>query len=275
MFALRKSVVSWTICMLLALILGMLYGTPAAPQVRVVVGDSALQRVRCSPIWCSTARLLLHGRVTEGSLALLLVHDAAVNVQVERLDLALLGARSGEVLAVSPLLTRVSVPPAGLSINYPIVLKSASPDRYRGDVVVTIAGAAPPARSPLRLDVRQGPGWPVVLLILGIGFSRLLLPINKPDKFLDQLMHFFTAVPEPVHVAGETTHDKKKKCREMLVRRAGVFVFVLAAVIEGLEQVYVNDPSFGDSVLDYTTAFFWPFAADVMGRGVGNIKWPK
>jgi hypothetical protein len=59
------------------------------------------------------------------------------------------------------------------------------------------------------------------------------------------------------------------------LRGITVFVLLAAALVQGT-GLYANDPTFGDTLLlDYAGIFLWPFASDVVGRGLGNLKWPR
>ena len=61
---------------------------------------------------------------------------------------------------------------------------------------------------------------------------------------------------------------------EGYLRGLATLVLLFAALMGGLGQLYVNNSTFGDTFLvDYAAVFLWPFGADILARGLGNLKW--
>ena len=66
------------------------------------------------------------------------------------------------------------------------------PDHYIGDVQLRMAIDAPPMKIPLEVNVRTGPIWPVIILLLGILFGRLLKYMkDKGNSQADLLLGFY------------------------------------------------------------------------------------
>jgi hypothetical protein len=93
-----------------------------------------------------TATVNATGDVTHGSLENVLTVRSPVQVPVQ------------------PVFTL----PIGIQDSKPL------PDHYVGDVQLKMAVDAPPLKIPLEVNVRTGPMWPIIILILGILLGRLL-----------------------------------------------------------------------------------------------------
>jgi hypothetical protein len=279
---------------------------PAA-EIQLVAADSAMQRVNCT--WaCLWAERLVHQGVTSDELTLRLQHTAPVTLDVTSLELVLFGSHSRELVSIPPQLlpdTLGAVPPKGATATYSLPRGTLAPDAYRGELLIELAGVEQPVHANFRLDVRDGPLLPMVLLASGIMLSRLLVKLGfsvppKADGSSRTAAGPGTTeaykAPWPTALAGfRWQHPAPDRptatfawlsgvpwSSEMgvtafprVARAVAVLVLLATAAAQGIETLYVNDPTFGDSfVLDYLKVFLWPFTADVVVRGLANIKWP-
>jgi hypothetical protein len=144
-------------------------------------------------------------------------------------------------------------------------------DHYRGELLVFVNGSQP-VHAPFGLDVRLGPLWALVLLLIGVVTSRFVVPISKAP-----VADANTKEPRGTGLAFMLTGVHWRagdKPFRWLIRPVGTLVLLLAAVTQGFELLYVNDGAFGDTgFLDYAKVFLWPFTADVVTRGLGNLPW--
>lgn len=274
--------------------------TAAVAQVRVVSADSAFQRVRCSSgFTCSLARGLLHDRVTKDSLEFRLesadastspgASATAPGPTVNSLQLVLFGARSREIAPVDP-----HTPAAPLAVSAEGVLESyiihrldLPADHYRGEVLVLIDGKPATVRAAAGLDVRHGPGLPLLLLLLGLLGSRTIVRFgsvngttparSKWTKPLRLLAGFDWEHKAPhwgvAALAWASGVPWKEGSPWMSAVRAGsALTLLVAVVVQGIELLYVADGAFGDAYLfDHAKIFLWPFTADIATRALGHL----
>jgi hypothetical protein len=263
-------------------------------DVTAIVPEEGFQRAKCT-IACRLARWLVHGDVHLDSIDVHLSHTALDTLQVGNAVLVLVGARSGSAVRVGPQQLSGFVPPEGATVALPSGRTTLEPDSYSGKLAITVPDLPRPVETPFRVDVRSGPGLALIVLLLGIACSRWFVEINQapnrsglghqamerkeglwfklagfawyptaPD-WGTRTFAFLTGVP--------WTADNRF---EGHLRRLAVFLLYAAAAVEGMNRLYTSNSTFGAAPLaDYAAMFFWPFTAEVVTRGLGNLKWPR
>lgn len=239
-------------------------------ELELRMPDEGFQRINCRSLGCLPARWLIHEAATRDSVRLWVEHVSPVDVKVTGVEAVLFGSQSRTLRPLPTLDVDIDVPPSGAALDYPWAPGSTPPDSYRGDLLITIEGVAQPVRRAFRMDVRAGPSIMLALLVLGVLLARSLAPVGSESTSNKHRWLVWTAgVAWP---EGGSTRER----REWGGRALAIAVLLLALLTAGVDQVYVNDTTFGDQiVLDHLKVFLWPFTADVMVRGLGNIKWPK
>lgn len=253
-------------------------------ELSAAVPEGGYLRANCSGVGCPVARGLIHGLVDTNSLTVRVSPAGDFAVTVEEVQLVLVGALSGEVAPLDPQLMPTSVPPGGSTLTVDLPPDGLRPDAYSGHLAITVADVPRPIEAELSVAVRHGPIIALVVLLIGIGLSRCFVKIGKTEGAEPKLVPFsgfvwrgpapnpgirffawFTGIPWPV---GNATAAHWSRWL--------VFgVLIVAAGIEGTQLLYVNDATFGDTwITDYAGVFLWPFTADVILRGLGNLKWP-
>ncbi len=133
-----------------------------------------IQLFDCSSLDCWMAQLIQPGAF---SRRYPLMFD---NASLAEFEMTATVNASGEVTHGSletVLSVRSPVPvPTQPVFTLPIDIRSSNPlpDHYIGDVQLRTAMDAPPLKIPLEVNVRTGPIWPVIILVLGILLGRLL-----------------------------------------------------------------------------------------------------
>jgi hypothetical protein len=79
-----------------------------------------------------------------------------------------------------------------VTINLKVSRQELTPDHYVGDVEVRIPGKDEPLKIPLEVNVRTGPELPILILLLGIAFGRLVKYMqDKGTPQSDLLLQLF------------------------------------------------------------------------------------
>lgn len=156
----------------------------ARPDVVPVTPQLAIQVVGCH-YWldCRLATWFLPRSVTQDEWQVWLdnrtVQPVAVTTGVAVLTGRQTGstAHAGDVTMSLPhTLSAGQVEPLLLRLNR----QQLAPDSYEGTLRLTVADLAEPLSIPLRLDVRQGPLWALLVLVLGIFLGRLARDMETP-----------------------------------------------------------------------------------------------
>jgi hypothetical protein len=133
-----------------------------------------IQLFDCAWLGCLFARLIQPGAF---SSTYPLTFD---NASLEAFDMTATVNVTGDVThgSLENVLTVSSPVPVPVQpvFTLPIKIKDSNPlpDHYVGDAQLKMAVDAPPLKIPLEVNVRTGPIWPIVMLILGILLGRFV-----------------------------------------------------------------------------------------------------
>jgi len=153
------------------------------PAIQTVSDNLAIQAVRCTVLDCWLAGLLLPTRLRANDAVVQLSNKTATNVPVARAQAVLIGENSG--LNVPTTLASMTSPrtvgafdvtDVGLTLR----LDSLASDRYNGAVRVWLTGQDDPLTLKTTVDVRDGPLWAVVAVLMGLVLGRLARDMDSP-----------------------------------------------------------------------------------------------
>jgi len=161
-----------------ALVIPLELHIDARPDVKPVATSLGLQVVRCqNSIDCTVATWLLPDNTVRDDWAVQLDNQTLVPVDVIGAAVVMRGQRTGDAVSASDV--TVAVPhtlPAGQieTINLTIHRNRLSADHYRGILRFKLEGSDDPLTINVDLDVRDGPLWPLLVILFGIIVGRLL-----------------------------------------------------------------------------------------------------
>ncbi len=163
-----------------ALVIPLTVVVKARPALDPLPGTAQLQLrlVRCSgPLDCGLARILLPDSALIDEWQLQFDNASASAVDLQDAEVALLGEQTGYQLTNEQVEFPVAAQtlPADQVIALPLSLlrQNIPPDHYTGNIYLTLDGAAQRQTIPVDLNVRVGPCWPLLVLLLGILLGRL------------------------------------------------------------------------------------------------------
>lgn len=156
----------------------------ATPQVVPVTPTLSWQVVRCSH-WldCQMATWFLPASVLQDDWEVWLDNQTAEAVEVIDGVTVLRGLRGGHtaraddvILAVPQTLPANEVEPIAVTINR----QRLAPDNYQGTLRFKLATQDEPVLVTTNIDVRQGPFWALIVVLLGILLGRLVRDMERP-----------------------------------------------------------------------------------------------
>lgn len=263
------------------------------------VPSAGYQRVSCrSRLSCAVGSRLVHDAAVDSLFRILITNSAQDSIPLRRLRITQVGQSSGQPYTpVDSIINRaLPVGPEVLTVLLPRTQLPAG--HYDGEIRADIQDAGAVLAS-IAFDVRLGPIWMLTVLFTGILVSRLLTKINKTRdntaapsasngivaRVLRALSGFSWEHRRPDFAVGLlavlsglpwATDQKGRKYLEFVARAVTIIVLLIAAVSKGVETLYVGNATFGEKpILAYTSVFLWPFVAEVVTRGLGNLKWPN
>jgi len=128
------------------------------------------------------ASLILPGEVAQHA-TVLLSNQGSTLITLVNPTLSLVGQQTGVV----PVSSQISLPssivlPPGKVFHLTLTIQANTlvPDHYVGSVQFSEAKSTTVVTIPLDISVRNGPFWPIIMLILGILFGRLSLDMATP-----------------------------------------------------------------------------------------------
>jgi hypothetical protein len=154
---------------------------------------ASFQLVRCVFLPCGAADALLPRVMNGGERTLPLENETRAPVEVRGHDLTLRGEKTGRLFTAADVEVKASTvmepgdAPVTLKFNRAVL----PPDRYAGILRLRLKGADAPLPVAFTLDVRDGPWWPLAVIVFGIVVGRLASRMTSPDaqredKFLDR-----------------------------------------------------------------------------------------
>jgi hypothetical protein len=159
----------------------------ARPALTPLAGTDQirLKLVNCS-LDCWLAQMLLPASTLLNQWQLQFDNAVQANVNVLDNQVILRGERTGYQLTQSALALPQSQQsiPAGKGGALPLTLNRSNmpPDHYTGSIYLTLEGRPERLILPVDLNVRGGPFWPLVLLLMGIVLGRLVKYMQERGK---------------------------------------------------------------------------------------------
>ena len=262
----------------------------ASPVVKVAAISSAHERVLCRPVVsCFVARGLVHALADRGSIPLRLERADPGTLGANRLPLNLVASQTGETQRIGEPAESIVVPEGGVAIDIALPLDEIRPDAYAGTLYLEVGGTLIDA-GPVQISVRAGPLVPILLILLGVVISRAFVRIGTSDRGATDDPRFWPSVVSGFNWIGRAPSygtagfamalgipwsKDQDHTHEQNIRWFFMALLLLAALIQGLEVVYIADPTFGDNwIFDYAKALLWLFTLDMVLRGLGNLWWP-
>jgi hypothetical protein len=175
----------------------------AVPNVEPVDASRSIQLVRCyTVVDCLLARLLLPASVTDEEWGISLDNKTVQPVEVDSFTVLMRGENTHRTLR--PTEVRAEMPvilPASDAEEIVVLIdRSALPsDRYQGTLRFGLEGADDPVVVSLDLSVRDGPIWPLLVVLLGIFGGRQWRKLDKPEvQARNKLLERFGPVDKKV-----------------------------------------------------------------------------
>ncbi|MCX6033181.1 MAG: hypothetical protein NT169_28340 [Chloroflexi bacterium] len=154
------------------------------PDIEPVVADQAFQVARCDwPLDCFLAKILLSGSATRDVWHVQLDNQASQPATVTSALAVMHSNRTAATVTSSQVMIGpIKELPANQVSTVPVSIKPDSllPDRYQGKLRFTVAGLDEPVTINSTLDVRDGPFWALVVILLGIVVGRMARDMETP-----------------------------------------------------------------------------------------------
>ncbi len=167
-----------------ALIVPVELHVDATPLVEPVEPSLSVQVVHCqNQLSCWVASWLLPENAIRDDWEVLLDNQTPNAVDVTDVDVVMFGEQTGHVVRPDEIELEVPHPlPASQveRIGLTIFRHRLPSDRYRGTFRFKVADEEQPVIVNVDLDVRDGPFWPFLLIVLGILVGRLARDMDTP-----------------------------------------------------------------------------------------------
>jgi hypothetical protein len=222
----------------------------AGPHLALVGGAEGVEAKRVRTDWSVddwVAAVFLSEAERADRVDISLVNTTEDPVSV-RPAVSARGSNTAEVLPasaiVSPLPTPTveagSVATLGLQLN----LDDVEPDEYTGAVYLTTSPEHPPQELPLKLTIRQGPFWPLMFIIGGIGLGFLVKYLLTRGSKVAEAYDRYAAVARGLETADLTDED-----RAVLNKRLAGIVAALDRLNDAASDAQVTELSAAIGVL--------------------------
>ena len=182
-----------------ALVIQLEMHIDAKPKVQPVLANMTFQVVRCqAPIDCAVATWLLPDSIVREDWTVHLDNQTLASVEVTDATVVMRGDKTGNAvspgdltLGVPHILPASKVEPISLTIHR----NRMPPDRYQGTLRFKVKSSDDPVTVNVDLNVRDGPLWPVLIVLAGIIVGRLARGMETPEaqKQVKLLPRFYQA----------------------------------------------------------------------------------
>jgi len=154
------------------------------------------------------------------------------------------------------------------SMTLTIDRSSIPPDHYTGTIALTMEGAIERLRLPVDLNVRTGPTWVILCLIVG-------LLLGQAHRFVAETVQGTAdaagarTTPELI-VGVETARNDARAWLQLLLKIA----LFIGLVVVGIETLYVNQGLFfgANPLTDYLSLVLWGLTAEVTSRTLSTLR---
>lgn len=168
-----------------ALVISLELHIDARPKVQPVLANMTFQLVRCqTAIDCAVATWLLPDSVVREDWMVQLDNQTLSPVEVADATVVMHGDKTGNAVRASEITLGVphtlpanKVEPVGLTIHR----NRLSPDLYQGTLRFKMTGTDTPVTVNVDLNVRDGPIWPLLIVVAGIIVGRLARGMETPE----------------------------------------------------------------------------------------------
>ena len=224
-----------------------------------LAGSEQLQLglVNCS--WdCWLVGVILPKSTTADARQILLENTGKGDTKVLETGVAVVGQKTGYQLTTQ----EITLPPSGTTlpageineINIAILRGKIPPDHYTGSLYLTLDGVNERVRIPVDLNVRSGPGIPILLLLLGIVLGRLfkfmqdkgepqanaLQKVNEVAQLIDG------AAPQDQKALKAMLDPIRKEVYRMKLEQIEAELKVIESRIEALHSLHEMEASLQD-----------------------------
>jgi len=182
-----------------ALVIKLMMHIDAKPKVQPVQPNMSFQVVRCqTPIDCAIATWLLPDSVVREDWTVHLDNQTLAAAEITDATVVMRGDKTGNAvppgdinLGVPHILPASKVEPISLTIHR----NRLSPDRYQGTLRFKLKGTDDPVTVNVDLNVRDGPVWPLLVVLMGIIVGRLArgMETQEAQKQVKLLPRFYQA----------------------------------------------------------------------------------
>jgi hypothetical protein len=153
------------------------------------------------------------------------------------------------------------------SMTLTIDRSSIPPDHYTGTIALTIEGAIERLRLPVDLNVRTGPTWVILCLIVG-------LLLGQAQRFVAETGQGSGASgtrTTPELIVGVVTARNDARVWLQLLLKIALFI---GLVVVGIETLYVTQGLFfgANPLTDYLSLVLWGLTAEVTSRTLSTLR---
>jgi hypothetical protein len=245
----------------------------ARPQITPEPGTSPVQLnlVNCGgKIGCLLARAILNEGLLMDKYELTFDKPIdADSVTVEDSGVIVRGQNTGYPLTTQlDLEDTATFDAKGMnSMTLTIDRSSIPPDHYTGTIALTIEGAIERLRLPVDLNVRTGPTWVILCLIVG-------LLLGQAQRFVAETGQGSGASgtrTTPELIVGVVTARNDARAWLQLLLKIALFI---GLVVVGIETLYVTQGLFfgANPLTDYLSLVLWGLTAEVTSRTLSTLR---
>jgi hypothetical protein len=245
----------------------------ARPQITPEPGTSPVQLnlVNCGgKIGCLLARAILNEGLLMDKYELTFDKPIdADSVTVEDSGVIVRGQNTGYPLTTQlDLEDTATFDAKGMnSMTLTIDRSSIPPDHYTGTIALTMDGAIERLRLPVDLNVRTGPTWVILCLIVG-------LLLGQAQRFVAETGQGSGASgtrTTPELIVGVVTARNDARAWLQLLLKIALFI---GLVVVGIETLYVTQGLFfgANPLTDYLSLVLWGLTAEVTSRTLSTLR---
>jgi hypothetical protein len=154
------------------------------------------------------------------------------------------------------------------SITLTIDRSRIPPDHYTGTIALTMEGAIERLRLPVDLNVRTGPTWVILCLIVGLLLGQAQRFVAETGKGTADTAG--TRTTSELIVGVDTAKNDTRAWLQLLLKIA----LFIGLVVVGIETFYVNQGLFfgANPLTDYLSLVLWGLTAEVTSRTLSTLR---
>ena len=156
----------------------------AAPNVQPMDANLSVQVVNCqNTLECWLATRLLPEALTNDDWTVYVENTAPVSATVAEGMAVMRSAKTGASIQSEIIIAPGQIISSGLTtpLHFSIARARLAADRYQGSLRLKINGVEQPVVVNTTIEVRNGPGWAIIVIFLGILVGRLVRARETPQ----------------------------------------------------------------------------------------------